>query len=222
MADENTQQPTTPVAPPSDDWKAKYEAQVAATQAAQQLAAEKERQYNSVQGNLTKAVDERRKAQDELKTLSESTELTKAEYAAEKARLEADLAAKTQAEADLKASVTKANETLEVLTTITTKYPALADLYGRGRLRTDGLKGEALETFLKEWNDDVSMQKLGLQRQEGNAPPPPNGQQTPMTFDEIVDAKSKALRDKGIRSSEFQMYAKMEEQAIKEGRHKSR
>lgn len=229
MADQEnqTQQTGNDPAPQNEDWKAKYEAAVKkaeeeakAKAEAEAKLAERERQYQSVQGNLTKAVDDRKKIEAELKNLSDNSELTKAERQAEKEKLEADLLTARELEKTLSQQISQKDSKIEVLELIATEYPMLSDWYKKGRLATEGKTGEELKTFLEGWKQDIEESNLVQKREKGKVPDTPIGGQTTMTFQEVQVAKVQALRTKGANSKEYKDLQAIENQLFKEGKYK--
>lgn len=222
MADETTtpQQTEQNSAPPSDEWKAKYEAVVKERDEAKKLADDKDRQYQSVQGNLAQTVTERKKLQDDLKALSDSSERDKGQLLAEKQQLEESIKAKQTVEAQLQTQLAGKESEAEVLKLIITEYPELAVRYSKGLINTTGMDKDALKKHLDEHKADVLVENTTNQRRKGVAPPPPPGGQNSMTFQQVQDAKVEALKQHGARSQEFKELVALEDQLFKEGKYK--
>jgi hypothetical protein len=92
-----------------------------------------------------------------------------------------------QAQTDL----LKMGNTLELGKKIAKEFPGLSDLHSEGLLRTEGLEGEELDTYLNRIND-----KLGQVKQaavddtlEGSSPPSPEGTRdsNDLSVDELSD-----------------------------------
>lgn len=204
----------------ADAWKVKYEEAVKAKDDAEKLAAERERQYNSANGNLVTVTTERKHLQEELKALSDNTEKTKSEIQAEREELTKKIKDNETAEAKYQAQLAQKDDELEVLRLIATEFPDLSDWYGKGRITPGNKKGEELKTFLKGWQDDLAESNLIQRRQSGRVPPPPPGGQNSMTYAEVQDKKVEVARTLGYRSKEYQELVKLEEQLFAEGKYK--
>lgn len=220
MADETQSTQQSGNTSSGDDYKAKYEQALVDKQAAEKLVADKDRQYLSAQGNLTQAVNDRKKLEADLEALSVNSEKTKGEILAEKQTLEDAIKAKQSSETELQKQLSSKDAELEVMKLIVTDYPELAEWYGKGRIRTD-LSGDALKSHLDGWKADIAAGQLVSKRRDGVSPNPERtGGQNAMTFNEVQDAKIDAMKLHGVRSKEYKELLAVEEQLFKEGKYK--
>lgn len=208
------QQPTTPVAPPSTTSEAKdWEAE----------ATKLQRQLDSVRGNLEQEKKRSSDIDTQLRKLTGDLESERATLNNEKKTLTQELENERQTKAQFEADLKKYQRQLAIMGLANQNYPSLIPLLTGTEeeppvlVIPDNVKTtEELEAFLSRAQAKLSgvVKQQGTTLLQGSAPQPPSTGQLPaMTLEEVQDKKNEAARAR--KWDVHSQYSRMEEDMLR-------
>lgn len=182
-----------------------------------------EAKFYGLKGNVDKLKAERDEYKHQFEELTgthtqiitEHVELNKS-----KQTLEQQLTSITSERDTYKSAAEKLQHENEVLLLVSTEFKGLAEDFAAGRLRTDGLTGDALKDYLKGWHDRLQgvQQNAHQDALKGAAPPIPTPQpDQKLTLPQWDALLKQVQREKGIGSPEYQSTFAQYLEAAKKG-----
>lgn len=133
--------------------------------------------YDGQSGFLTQVKGQLEEAKSQIAALTGEYEEKVTTVSAERDTLTSQLAEIQSSFEQAQARLTALEHHQEVGGVIQEKFPGLAKAHSKGLLRTDGLEGEELESYLQNWNEMLSATADDAANQllDGATPPTPTG-----------------------------------------------
>ncbi len=191
--------PAEPQKGEKTDWKAKYDGLQGYARQQRAAAVDWQAKFNNLSGDHEAAVADRDARIQELE------------------KQVAELTSKTNDLTQVKTRLEKQNE---IGRKVRTEFPVLYDLFEEGLLRTDGLEGEELDTYLANLSEKLHGQVGSAVKQtlRGTTPPRPSGQRASQSADEIMEVLmglSPESPEYKVKLTEYEQALRAEDQSRK-------
>lgn len=165
--------------------------------------------FAGLQKKAQKVIDENRELKSKIQDLTQEYEgkILEASSAQKQALTKAEKIEKELLEAKQALDGFKHRE--QVGRVIEEKFPSLARLHSKNLLRTEGLEGEDLESFLREYSETVEQLGTDKRRQQGSGatPPPPAGAPAQKSSDELYAELQRLRPGTEAYDSKFNEYS---------------